>query len=140
MNTRRVLEVSEGLSRSHHMNSVGVLDLLRHLASATTLVAEHRAILRKAVDRYEKMNAAFKSIGRKKRRLRELKRDLKRMRANLHALRGLDGADDMNDKLVAHEEKFDTLQKQIRSLQRVREMLERKGDQALKQLKTRKRE
>jgi hypothetical protein len=136
VNTRRVLEVHEGLSRSHDVDGVGALDLLRRLARATHMTTVQRASLRKAVSQYEKMNATFKSIGQKKRRLGQLQSDLVRLRKNVRALHGLDGADDMNDKLVALEEKYDVLQKEVRSLQRVRSTLERKGDQALKELKT----
>jgi hypothetical protein len=133
-NERRVLEVREGLSRQHDTNAPGALAMLRRFAAAESVSAEQRAILAAAIASYAKMNATFHQIQRDETLLAELVDDLERLRNNLRALNGHDGADDMSDKLLEHEARVDALRKKIRRDKHERSALERKGDATMAKL------
>ena len=129
-NVRRELVARQGLKRVHREGATFVASL-RKLATSTSLPAEQRVLLRKAVDRFNKAATAQLRLGHKESARRSLKDDLDRFRANLRALNAGDAHERMTDKMLKAEELIESLSQTIRKLKADHKAHTRAAKQAL---------
>ncbi len=118
---QRALRVKEGLSRTYLFKDLSV-GAVERLAARTTLSSGQRAALTKASKFLRKARANRRTIPKRKRELRELDKDVVRLRANLEVLRNQpDASEAMLERLVATEQRYSKLRREIDMLQRATE-------------------
>ena len=134
--SRRVIEVREGLSRLIPWQEDAGREELWKLAKADSLSAEQRKIVDKAHALHQDKLSRSKSIRHDQAKLKIAKTDLGRLRANVAALRGHDDADAMVAKMLAAEERVDELRKSIEEQKKKRAGIDLQVLRALEGLET----
>jgi hypothetical protein len=130
----RALLVKEGLSRTYSFAQLSV-GAVERLAARTTLSKAQRAALTKASKFLRKARANRRTIPKRKRELKELDKDVARLRANLDVLRQQpDASEAMLEKLLAAEERYSKLRREIDMLQRATETRVKQARGALHKL------
>ena len=118
---QRVLRVKEGLSRTYSFKNLSVATV-EQLAAKTSLPKAQRAALTKASRYLRKARANRRAIPKRQRELKQLDRDVERLRANLDVLRNQpDAAEPMLEQLLAAEKRYAELRREIDMLQRATE-------------------
>ncbi len=113
-NDRRVLEVREGLTRTHEVDGEEGRERLRAFGRTTTLSPSQRAIFRKAVRLRDRAVALDAAVSRDQNDAFELNADLERVRKNLKVLvADSDGHDAMTEKMLTLENKLGKLRRRI---------------------------
>lgn len=130
--TRRTLEVREGLQQTVALDPDHVVDNLEPLVKSTSLSADQRGTLRKALDRFRKADAAVKAEAQLAERIDDLDDERDRLRADLRALgRDTDAHEQLADKMLALETKRETV---VAKRKKKAELAERLRERALRGL------
>ena len=107
---RRTLKVREGVRQHMKLDDTSAIRTLETLAKSTSLDADTRATLRKALGRLEKSVAVGKKASTLAQRIDDLDDERDRLRVDLKALgRDTDAHEELADKVLALETKRDAL-------------------------------